>query len=160
MNEEHAGKWEKGLQIEARGNRSDDVFEGVDTLLLLRGSWPAPNLHKYSPSRNLSSLFYLSMWFTLTYSFTVVTVRTIPSGVFREGAGLTEALPQPKSNLKNWFCRHEAFWMTLSDLPFRRTKSLKSSNDLHIWILKNKMKNLGCLKWNSITKKIRPRDLN
>jgi hypothetical protein len=39
-------------------------------------------------------------------------------------------------------------WNVLRDLPFNQNQVLKSADDWYIRILKNKIKNLGCLRCN------------
>jgi hypothetical protein len=94
----------KMLQLEDRGNRSDDILERErarerereDISPLIWDSWPALNLHSTVRTEIWALLFFLSLWFTLTHYITAVTVRTIDSGSPKGGGGWFKP---PKQNL-------------------------------------------------------------
>jgi hypothetical protein len=66
-------------------------------------------------------------------------------GRTQKGGGVRKLQPPSNQNFKNIDFVHMTILNVLHDLPFSRNQPLQSAVDKYIRILKNKIKNLGCL---------------
>ena len=97
-------------------------------------------------------------WYRCRYCYMITNGRRAPKGALK--VWTTPHPPKKTEIFKNTDFVDAMISHVLRDLLFSRNQQVKSADNYYITILKNKIQNLGLLRWNLKKKKNVHRDLN